>query len=79
MFKYKMLYKIIYEIINEYMYNIQIIDEERFKYRCSQCRKFFLHTDLKECLDQRGSPCRIYCYECIDFFKWVFHNYKEFK
>jgi len=74
-----MLYKVIYEIINEYMYNIQIIDEKKFKYKCSQCRKYFLHTDLKECTDQSGSPWRIYCKECIDYFHFIFNNYKEFK
>jgi len=74
-----MLYKVIYDIINEYSRNIKIIDEITFKYRCSQCRKLFLQKDLQECLDQSGSPWRIYCYDCENMFKWIFHNYREFK
>jgi hypothetical protein len=39
-----MLYKVIYDIINKYLNNIQIIDKTTFKYRCSQCRQLFLLT-----------------------------------
>ncbi len=38
------MYKVIYDLINGYLYNIQIIDKITFQYRCSQCRKLFLLT-----------------------------------
>ena len=74
-----MLYKDIYQIINSYLYNIEIIDDKRIKYRCSQCRKFFYYFLLKETNEQSwpGSP-RIYCKACRVFFKLDF-TYKEFK
>ena len=74
-----MLYKVIYDIINMYSYDIKIINDDLFEYKCSQCRKFYLHTDLKETNEQSWRPPpRIYCEKCRKFFG-NFFSYKEFK
>ena len=74
-----MLYKDIYQIINSYLYNIQIGDEISIKYRCSQCRVFHNHYLLKETNEQSSlyNP-RIYCSKCQVYFKNMF-TYKNFK
>lgn len=76
-----MLYPVIYNIINEYSSTIKIINKNTFKYKCSQCRDFYYHYNLKETKEQStpSSP-RIYCCECRILMKrYYFFTYKKFK
>ena len=75
-----MLYKNIFDIINEYLYNIKIINEKIFMFKCSQCREFYHTHKLKETNEQSWGPYRIYCPKCRKMFRSSFmFTYKEFK
>ena len=75
-----MLYKSIFNIINSYLYNIKIIDEKNFMFKCSQCREFYHMRRLKETNEQSYGPYRIYCPKCRNMFRNYFmFTYKEFK
>ena len=73
-----MFYKDIFDIINTYLYNIEIY-ENKLRYRCSQCRKFYDSHELLETLEQSWkNNRRIYCADCRKIFG-LFFTYKEFK
>lgn len=76
-----MLYKNIFDTINLYLQNVKIVNDHIFKFRCSQCRHFFPHYQLKETNEQSyKTNARIYCSECRQLMKrYFFFTYKEFR
>ena len=59
-----MLYKDIYNIINEYLYNVEIKDENTIRYKCSQCREFNYPFLLKQPISQLNTGNHIHCEKC---------------
>lgn len=72
-----MLYPVIFNIISSYLYNINIIDENNFEIKCSQCRNIYHHSLLWETTTQSWkSRTRLYCPECRLHFG-LFFQYKN--
>ena len=72
------LYPEIYNIITSYLYNIQIIDDTIYRFKCSQCRKFYDQSILKETNEQSWNNAhRIYCPSCRKMFglQWTYKSW----